>query len=139
MRIRLQWPGRFCPEALTIQLIAPDWCGGFADELHEMHRLRYRVFKERLDWDVQTNCGYESDDVLKPHYLIWRGSEGLDGCVRLLPSNGPTMLRDTFPVLLERKTAPEEPSVWENSRFALDLPPSVPRAPVPLLSALTSF
>ncbi|NGO54514.1 acyl-homoserine-lactone synthase [Allomesorhizobium camelthorni] len=113
-----------------IQLIAPDWYGDFADELHEMHRLRYRVFKERLDWDVRTNGGYEIDsfDVLKPHYLILRGCDGrVDGCVRLLPSNGPTMLRDTFPVLLDGKTAPEEPSVWESSRFALDLPPSAPK------------
>ncbi|MBB6414146.1 hypothetical protein [Mesorhizobium sangaii] len=38
-----------------MQLIAPDWYGDFADELHAMHRLRYRVFKERLDWDLRTN------------------------------------------------------------------------------------
>ncbi|WP_394890000.1 acyl-homoserine-lactone synthase [Mesorhizobium sp. AaZ16] len=67
-------------------------------------------------------------DALKPHYLVLRGCDGhVDGCVRVLPSNGPTMLRDTFPVLLEGKTAPAEPSVWENSRFALDLPPSAPK------------
>ncbi|NGO52984.1 acyl-homoserine-lactone synthase [Allomesorhizobium camelthorni] len=113
-----------------IQLIAPDCCGDFADELHEMHRLRYRVFKERLDWDVRTNGGCEIDsfDALKPHYLILRGSDGrVDGCLRLLSSTGPTMLRDTFPVLLEGKTAPAEPGVWESSRFALDLPPSAPK------------
>ncbi|RWE50304.1 MAG: conjugal transfer protein TraI, partial [Mesorhizobium sp.] len=44
-----------------MQLVAPDCYGDFADELHEMHRLRYRVFKERLDWDVRTNGGYEID------------------------------------------------------------------------------
>lgn len=94
-----------------IQLIAPDCYGDFADELHEMHRLRHRVFKEQLDWDVRTDGRYEVDsfDALKPHYLILRGSDGpVDGCVRLLPSNGPTMLRDTFPELLEGETAPEE-------------------------------
>jgi N-acyl-L-homoserine lactone synthetase len=110
-----------------IQLIAPDWYDDFVDELHAMHRLRYRVFKERLDWDVRTAGGYEIDsfDALKPHYLILRSADGrVDGCVRFLPSTGPTMLRDTFPMLLEGRAAAEDADVWESSRFALDLPPS---------------
>ncbi|MBB6414145.1 acyl-homoserine-lactone synthase [Mesorhizobium sangaii] len=37
------------------------------------------------------------------------------------------MLRDTFPVLLEGKTAPEEPSVWESSHFALNVSSSAPK------------
>lgn len=113
-----------------IQLIAPDCYDDFADDLHAMHRLRYRVFKERLDWQVKGNGGYEVDsfDALKPHYLLLRGFDGsVDGCVRLLPSTGPTMLRDTFPVLLEGKTAPEHPSIWESSRFALDIASSAPK------------
>lgn len=31
------------------------------------------------------------------------------------------MLRDTFPVLLNGATAPASPTIWESSRFALDL------------------
>jgi acyl homoserine lactone synthase len=113
-----------------IQLIAPDCYEDFADDLHAMHRLRYRVFKERLDWQVKGNGGYEIDsfDALTPHYLLLRGLEGrVDGCVRLLPSTGATMLRDTFPVLLEGKTAPEDPNIWESSRFALDIASSAPK------------
>ncbi|WP_065009167.1 MULTISPECIES: autoinducer binding domain-containing protein [Mesorhizobium] len=30
----------------------------FADDLHAMHRLHYRVFKERLDWEVRGGGGY---------------------------------------------------------------------------------
>lgn len=37
---------------------------------------------------------------------------------------GQPFFATTFPVLLEGKTAPEQPSVWESSRFALDVPPS---------------
>ncbi|WP_434725440.1 acyl-homoserine-lactone synthase [Mesorhizobium sp. RIZ17] len=106
-----------------IQLIAPDCYEDFADDLHAMHRLRYRVFKERLDWQVRGG-GYEIDsfDALRPHYLLRRGFEWrVDGCVRLLPSTGPTMLRDTFPMLLDGKRAPEHPRIWESSRFALDI------------------
>lgn len=113
-----------------MQLIAPDWYGDFSDELNQMHRLRYRVFKERLGWDVRTDDGLETDafDRLKPHYLLLRGSSSrVDGCVRLLPSTGPTMLRNSFSMLLAGQPAPEEPHVWESSRFALDLPPSAPK------------
>ncbi|TIW24528.1 MAG: conjugal transfer protein TraI [Mesorhizobium sp.] len=113
-----------------IQLIAPDSYEDFADDLHSMHRLRYRVFKVRLDWQVKGNGGYEieSFDAFRPHYLLLRGFEGrLDGCVRLLPTTGATMLRDTFPILLEGKTAPEHPNAWESSRFALDIGSSAPK------------
>ena len=46
-----------------IQLITPDRYGAFSGELAEMHRLRYRVFKERLGWDVEVSgdmeiCGF---------------------------------------------------------------------------------
>jgi hypothetical protein len=36
-----------------MQLISADHYAHFLDAVAEMHRLRYRVFKERLDWDVQ--------------------------------------------------------------------------------------
>lgn len=42
-----------------MKLVAPDCYGDFADELHEIHRLRYS--RSGLDWDVRTNGGYEID------------------------------------------------------------------------------
>lgn len=111
-------------------LIAPGHYGDFSDELQAMHRLRYRVFRERLDWDVQVSGDLELDtfDTLDPHYLLLRDCDGrIGGCVRLLPSTGPTMLRDTFPELLEGRSAPEADDIWESSRFALDLPPTAPK------------
>ncbi|MER9612224.1 acyl-homoserine-lactone synthase [Mesorhizobium sp. M0312] len=113
-----------------MQLITPDCYAEFSDELEQMHRLRYRVFRDRLDWDVSFSGGYEVDpfDALRPHYLLLRGPTGrIDGCVRLLPTTGPTMLRDSFCALLADRSAPEDPRVWESSRFALDLPPSAPK------------
>jgi acyl homoserine lactone synthase len=107
-----------------MQLITADYYSNFIDAITEMHRLRYRVFKERLDWDVRFSGDMEIDefDALRPAYLIQRGHDNcVQGCVRLLPSTGPTMLRDTFPVLLNGASAPNNPAIWESSRFALDL------------------
>jgi N-acyl-L-homoserine lactone synthetase len=114
-----------------MQLITRDYYGTFLDEMTEMHRLRYRVFKNRLDWDVQICGDMEVDefDALQPTYLLQRGGDGcIHGCVRLLPSTGPTMLRETFPVLLSGTDAPASKTIWESSRFALDIPPDAPKA-----------
>jgi N-acyl-L-homoserine lactone synthetase len=114
----------FLQEAILIQLIAPERYGEFTDALNDMHRLRYRVFKERLGWDVETAGDLEVDeyDALRPTYLLLRGPETrLGGCVRFLPSLGPTMLRDTFPALLPSGPFVGSKDVWESSRFAIDL------------------
>ncbi|MEY9981485.1 N-acyl-L-homoserine lactone synthetase [Bradyrhizobium yuanmingense] len=112
-------------------VIRPEHYGEFVDELSDMHRLRYRVFKQRLDWDVQISGDMELDeyDVLRPVHLLHRSTSGqVQGCVRLLPSIGPTMLRDTFPILLDGQPAPRSKQIWESSRFSLDLPPDAPKA-----------
>jgi acyl homoserine lactone synthase len=113
-----------------IQLITQRCYGEFAEALIAMHQLRYRVFKERLDWDVHTSGGMEVDsfDALHPAYLVQLATDGrVQGCVRLVPSAGPTMLRDTFPALLAGQTAPSSSTVWESSRFALDIATDAPK------------
>ncbi len=114
-----------------MQLITSDCYGTCLDELAEMHRLRYRVFKQRLGWDVQASGDMEVDefDALGPCYLLQRSADGtIAGCVRLLPSTGPTMLRDTFAVLLDGGAAPASQLIWESSRFGLDPDHSGPSA-----------
>ena len=121
-----------------MQLITENCYGHFIDGLAEMHRLRYRVFKNRLDWDVEISGDMEVDefDALHPAYLLQRADDGrIQGCVRLLPSTGPTMLRDTFPVLLDGTEAPASQTIWESSRFALDILPTAPTASHGLASA----
>lgn len=107
-------------------MITPDRFGEFANEIAEMHRLRYRVFKQRLHWDVTVSGDMEIDeyDALGPTYLLNRDHAGqIGGCVRLLPTSGPNMLRNSFPVLLGSEPAPESRTVWESSRFCLDIDP----------------
>ncbi|MBR1208063.1 MULTISPECIES: acyl-homoserine-lactone synthase [unclassified Bradyrhizobium] len=87
-----------------------------------MHRLRGRVFKERLDWEVSVSDGLEIDqyDTLAPTYLLAVEQRDVVGCVRLLPTTGRNMLADTFPVLLDGRAAPKAVKIWESSRFCVD-------------------
>ena len=87
-----------------------------------MNRLRGRVFKERLDWDVSVRDGLEIDqyDTFKPTYLLALEKSDVVGCVRLLPTTGRNMLADTFPVLLDGNPAPRAARIWESSRFCVD-------------------
>jgi acyl homoserine lactone synthase len=109
---------------MMILLIEPEAYALFSAELTEMHRLRYRVFKERLAWTVATQGDQEIDsfDANAPVYLLHRrGDEApIEGCVRLLPSTGPTMLRDVFAALTSCSAVATTPAVWESSRFAVD-------------------
>lgn len=94
-----------------------------SEELFSMHRLRARVFRERMGWDVPVISGLEIDgyDALDPYYMMVREDNGIvRGCWRLLPTQGPYMLRDTFPELLHGLQAPAAEDVWELSRFAIE-------------------
>lgn len=91
--------------------------------INEMYRLRARVFRDRLGWDIPTIAGMEIDgyDALGPHYMLIQDAGGqVRGCWRLMPTEGPNMLRDTFPQLLHGAEAPSGRNVWELSRFAIE-------------------
>jgi Autoinducer synthase len=88
-----------------IQLITPDRYGAFLGELAEMHRLRYRVFKQRLGWDVEVSGDMEFDefDACLPAYLLQTDDQGrIQECVLLLPTTGPTMLPRYLPAVAGR-------------------------------------
>ncbi len=87
-----------------------------------MHRLRRRVFRDRLEWEVSVSDGLEIDqyDALTPTYLLGVDRRDVVGCVRLLPTTGRNMLADTFPILLDGQAAPKNAKIWESSRFCVD-------------------
>jgi acyl homoserine lactone synthase len=97
-------------------------------DLWEMHTLRAKVFQGRLGWEVPVMSGMEIDgyDALEPHYMMMRepgaGAKAgiLRGCWRLLPTEGPYMLKDSFPQLLHGQPAPRDEHIWELSRFAIE-------------------
>jgi acyl homoserine lactone synthase len=97
-------------------------CSFDPDALAQMFQLRAKIFGERMGWKVAILSGMEIDeyDALSPHYMLVRDDRGaVCGCWRLLPTEGPYMLRDTFPALLYGKDAPVSPRIWELSRFAI--------------------
>ena len=93
-------------------------------DLWEMHTLRAKVFKDRLGWEVPILSGMEIDgyDALEPLYMMIRepGGGTLRGCWRLLPTEGPYMLKDSFAQLLHGQPAPADSHIWELSRFAIE-------------------
>jgi N-acyl-L-homoserine lactone synthetase len=110
---------------VTMQFIALSQCqfGSNLDLLASMFRLRRRVFKDRLDWTVSVSGDLELDvyDALNPTYLVMvSGGREVLGCVRLLPTTGPTMLAETFPQLLNGQQPPRSSRVLESSRFCVD-------------------
>ncbi len=92
-------------------------------QLWEMHRMRAKIFKEKKGWAIPVISGMEIDgyDALEPYYLIARdASQGVCGCIRVLPTEGPYMLKDTFPELLYGRRPPNDPKVWELSRLVME-------------------
>ena len=91
-------------------------------DVHGMHELRYRVFRERLQWDIPVSDECERDDYddFDPVFFMAREKRSIVGCCRILPTTGPYMLRNTFPELLGKSEAPVADDVWEISRFAVE-------------------
>jgi acyl homoserine lactone synthase len=92
----------------------------FADP---MYRQRYKVFYERLGWQVSVANGKEVDefDDQDSVYLLTTSYTGrVIGGWRLRPTMRPYMLSKVFPQLLYGAKAPMDRSIWEISRFAVE-------------------
>jgi len=102
-----------------IRVVTKDNAERHVGNLYQMHRIRKAVFKDRLGWDVTVSGEFEVD-ALGPSYLLSIDRYGtLIGCVRLLPTTGPNMLRDIFPSFVTKAAVPRGERVWEASRFAV--------------------
>jgi len=101
--------------------------GAILDEIFE---LRHRVFFETLKWAVHSQNGKEKDlyDSLKAAYITSGSNGHVDGTMRLLPTTGPYMLKNTFPQLLQGEAPPRSSKVWEISRFAVEGQKDIHRA-----------
>lgn len=95
----------------------------YPEEIAAMHRLRKRVFHDLLKWDVTVRDDWEVDhyDDANPNYVMSYSPDGrLRGSLRLLPTLGPNMLDDTFPILLGGRPEIRSAEIWESSRFCIE-------------------
>ncbi|PJI42782.1 MAG: autoinducer synthase [Rhizobium sp.] len=95
----------------------------YPEEIAAMHRLRKRVFHDLLKWDVTVRDDWEVDhyDDANPIYVMSYSADGqLRGSLRLLPTLGPNMLDDTFPILLGGRPEIRSAEIWESSRFCIE-------------------
>ena len=91
--------------------------------LDSMHRLRARVFGERMKWDVVVKDGREADefDACRPTYVLaLSDTNQVAGCARLLPATGPTLLSVLFPELVDSGAFNPHAAMIESSRFCVD-------------------
>lgn len=91
--------------------------------LRDVFAFRHDVFVRRLGW-VPPRGLEEVDffDTLNPVHAICQTHGGeIVAAARLLPMDGPSMLRDVFPNLLGSAPCPADRLTWEISRFALRL------------------
>jgi len=85
-------------------------------EIDAMHRLRRKVFHERMGWDVAVIRQWEIDgfDVFDPLYLLSVDhNDRVVGSLRLLPTTGFTMINDVFSDLLPDGNPIHSPLIWE--------------------------
>jgi len=95
----------------------------FGSVLDDMYKLRARVFKDRMGWDVKVRNGREFDlfDDLDPAYLVALDDDyQVVGCNRMLQTTGPHMLADVFQDILCGEPPLRSATVWENTRFCID-------------------
>lgn len=103
--------------------IAPQAFSNKAPLLDSMHRLRARVFRERMNWDVEVRDGREKDqfDACRPTYVLAISDRTqVAGCARLLPATGPTLLSVLFPELVGSNLFKPHAAMVESSRFCVD-------------------
>jgi acyl homoserine lactone synthase len=107
-----------------IIVIEPHNAVAYPKLMELMFQLRARVFRDRLGLDVQVADGKERDkyDDEAPVYLIYADDEAgeVKGCLRLLPTTGPTVFADFGPDALPEAMHFSAPSIWECTRFCLD-------------------
>jgi N-acyl-L-homoserine lactone synthetase len=108
----------------VIVVIEPHNVHEYSDLMDAMFRLRARVFRDRLAWDVQVADGKERDkyDDITPVYILYTDNRAheLKASLRLLPTTGPTVLADNFSDTLPDAVNLSAPTIWECTRFCLD-------------------
>ncbi len=107
-----------------IEIVTPQNHQLYRDQLDLMHRMRYRVVIEKWGWEVPTaRPGYDIDPFDAEHtvYILHLNDERneVQGCCRLNPTTKPTMLSELYAEECDLSGPPQDPRIWESSRFVI--------------------
>jgi acyl homoserine lactone synthase len=109
---------------VMILVIEPHNAGRHQTLLEAMFRLRARVFRDKMNWDVNVVDGMERDeyDNEDPVYILLTDETASQvyGSLRLLPTTGPTLLANTFSDTLPDAVHLSAPTIWECTRLCID-------------------
>ena len=107
-----------------ILVIEPHNASRHKQLLQSMFKLRARVFRDKMKWDVNVVDGMERDeyDDLDPVYIVLTDETASEvyGSLRLLPTTGPTLLANTFSDTLPDAANLTAPTIWECTRLCID-------------------
>lgn len=88
-----------------------------------MHRVRTKIFRDRMGWDVDVNAmEMEIDAYDRPetiYVLSVNDKDEVVGTWRFLTTDQPSMIRDIWPHYLETLAIPQSPAMCETSRFGV--------------------
>jgi len=93
------------------------------DILEKAYRFRHRHFVERLGWEaLRKPDGREVDQFDGPHCVHAVGTDQgeIAHYVRLLPTDRPHLQSHVYPNLLQGRTAPSGPTIYEWTRGSVD-------------------
>ncbi len=94
--------------------------------LENMHKKRREVFVDQLGWPLDVRDKQEIDqfDLPQSQYVLSLSKKfGVIGGYRLLPSTGPTMVRDVFEDhVFDKSLIPNSPTCWEITRLFFKKP-----------------
>ncbi|HEX2549434.1 MAG TPA: acyl-homoserine-lactone synthase, partial [Gammaproteobacteria bacterium] len=92
--------------------------------LIDMHRVRTKIFRDRMGWNVDINkMGLEIDEYDLPETVYILSTDKNDkvvGVWRFLPTTSPSMIRNIWPQYLKTLPIPYSVSMCETSRFGVD-------------------
>jgi N-acyl-L-homoserine lactone synthetase len=108
-----------------IHIVTAANCSLYRDQLREMHRQRWLYYVEQRGWSdlgkQQQESGYEYDafdDARAVYLLVLAEDGGVQGAMRLRPTDDKSLLFDHFPQLVAPESgAKPGPQTWEITRL----------------------
>lgn len=94
----------------------------YGNVLSQLHRLRFRQFRERQSYSIPVykDMEYDQYDTLATVHLVFLDSFGIvRGCSRLNPTDRPYMLQDLWPHMVDN-ALPSSPHIWEGTRICVE-------------------